>query len=119
MTEYSLCQDFLSSLLRAAGWVPASVGIMWSPSQPDKDPSYPGCRGCERVGGTVGALGRSMGPYGAVVSGKRNYKQIAEGQHIISRLVASLWLANVPNYMAVKDLINCGVHGGHSKDGGS
>lgn len=36
------------------GWVPASLSIMWSPSQPDKDPSYPACHGCERAGGHSG-----------------------------------------------------------------
>ncbi|CAB1451630.1 unnamed protein product [Pleuronectes platessa] len=41
---------------------------MWSPSQPDKDPLFSRLSWLQAAGGlggdTVGALGRSMGPYG-------------------------------------------------------
>lgn len=51
-----------------------------------------------------------MGPHGA--GKQRNGKQTAEGPTRRFKSGGKFMTSNIPNYMAVKDLINCGVHEG-------
>lgn len=51
-----------------------------------------------------------MGPHGA--GKQRNGKQTAEGPALHFQSGGKFMTSNIPNYMAVKDLINCGVHEG-------
>lgn len=103
------------------GWLPGGQGAAGAANEAADESE--GREKAPKVGGTSTFPSRSRppgggeeGPSGTPRSSKTKEGQTRRrgGRRIISRAAAKFMTSNIPNYTAVKDLINCGVHEGRT-----